>query len=644
MRRFIPLALCLLLLPSSAVLAQKNGFPPNQETMQKIRAKTEELGRALASLKEKGTKDPILADVEVYHRAAQVIVRNNDFHFADSAAWTLEVLDLGLARAKQAADGKTPWTKPGTHTIRAYRSRVDGSVQPYAVTFPAEMDKDAKNWRIDVVLHGRSDQMTEVSFLRGHKDRAVGKGSTIVIDVFGRGNNAYRWAGETDVFEAMESVFRERMPEKTPADHSRIVLRGFSMGGAGTWHLGLQHPDRWCVIGPGAGFSNTRGLAADHPKIWDRCLTIYDAVDYAGNAFNVPIVAYSGGMDAQKTAADNVEARLKILGLSDRMTHLIAPDQKHSFPAEYVKKADALWSKFVVQGRDPNPKEIRFTTYTLKYPKCDWVEILGLDQHYQEAHVHAKQTADGFEATTKNVRRLLLTDVAGKRPSVKVKIDGDEITAKQLGNIGLEKKNGHWDIVAVVKGGPALEKVHGLQGPIDDAFTDGFLCVQGTQKTWHPATQSYVDKDLARFTHEWSKYMHGDMPIKKDTDVTADDIAGKNLILFGDPASNSLIAKTLDRLPLRWTKDTLELAGKKYDPAGHLPVMIYPNPLNPKKYVVLNSGHTFHEPEFKATNAFLFPRLGDYAVLKLAAAGAAPLQVQPVEIGLFDEFWKIPQK
>ena len=57
----------------------------------------------------------------------------------------------------------------------------------------------------------------------------------------------------------------------------------------------------------------------------------------------------------------------------------------------------------------------------------------------------------------------------------------------------------------------------GLQGPIDDAFTDGFLCVQGTKKTWHPATQAYVDKDLARFAFEWSKYMHGDLPIKKDT-------------------------------------------------------------------------------------------------------------------------------
>ena len=88
------------------------------------------------------------------------------------------------------------------------------------------------------------------------------------------------------------------------------------------------------------------------------------------------------------------------------MTHLIAPDQKHTFPADYFKKADALWSKFAAQGRDANPKEVKFTTYTLKYPKCDWVRIVSLERHYDEATVEAKQTDQGFDVKTKNVRQL----------------------------------------------------------------------------------------------------------------------------------------------------------------------------------------------------------------------------------------------
>jgi hypothetical protein len=86
-------------------------------------------------------------------------------------------------------------------------------------------------------------------------------------------------------------------------------------------------------------------------------------------------------------------------------------------------------------------------------------------------------------------------------------------------------------------------------------------------------------------------------------------------------------------LPLLWTAEKIELNGIKFPAAEHLPVLIYPNPLNPKRYVVINSGHTFHEPEFRGTNALLFPRLGDYAVIRLAG-GAVALA------GLFNEMWR----
>jgi hypothetical protein len=47
-------------------------------------------------------------------------------------------------------------------------------------------------------------------------------------------------------------------------------------------------------------------------------------------------------------------------------------------------------------------------------------------------------------------------------------------------------------------------------------------------------------------------------------------------------------------------------------------VIVYPNPLNPRRYVVINSGHTFGEDDFRGTNAWLYPRLGDYSVLTAA--------------------------
>jgi dienelactone hydrolase len=76
----------------------------------------------------------------------------------------------------------------------------------------------------------------------GGTDRPSGGGggggnNYIRLEVFGRGNNSFRWAGETDVFEAIASV-RKRYN----IDANRILLSGFSMGGAGSWQIGLHEP------------------------------------------------------------------------------------------------------------------------------------------------------------------------------------------------------------------------------------------------------------------------------------------------------------------------------------------------------------------------------------------------------------------
>src|SRR5262249_18521593 len=133
--------------------------------------------------------------------------------------------------------------------------------------------------------------------------------------------------------------------------------------------------------------------------------------------------------------------------------------------------------------------------------------------------------------------------------------------------------------------GPApLEKRSGLQGPIDDAFIDGFMCVSGSETPLNSSIAKATDVQLERFRREWDKYLRGSLRVVADKELAAEDIATKNLVLFGDPQSNAVLGKMLDKLPLKWTKNAIELGGRKYDTADHLPVLIYPNPLNPKKY------------------------------------------------------------
>ena len=96
-------------------------------------------------------------------------------------------------------------------------------------------------FRLDIWMHGTNRNLNEVLFIKQHEGTAPVPADQkhIQVDVYGRSNVAYRWAGETDVFEALQSV-----QERYKIDPQRIALRGFSMGGAGAWHLGVHHPDR----------------------------------------------------------------------------------------------------------------------------------------------------------------------------------------------------------------------------------------------------------------------------------------------------------------------------------------------------------------------------------------------------------------
>jgi hypothetical protein len=170
-----------------------------------------------------------------------------------------------------------------------------------------------------------------------------------------------------------------------------------------------------------------------------------------------------------------------------------------------------------------------------------------------------------------------------------------------------------------------------------------FVIVKGTGTPWSAAHQKYADWSLARFETEWDKYLRGTLRVISAEQADPAVLESSHLVLFGDPGSNPLIAKILPELPIEWTMNSLTVAGKSYDPSTHAAVLVFPNPLNPSKYVVLNTGHSFHADAFEGTNALLFPRLGDIAVLKRSEDGKGGFREETVWAGLFDMNWELPE-
>ena len=161
--------------------------------------------------------------------------------------------------------------------------------------------------------------------------------------------------------------------------------------------------------------------------------------------------------------------------------------------------------------------------------------------------------------------------------------------------------------------------------------------VRPTGKPLNAKAGAWAAAELASATNEWRAQFRGDARVKDDVAVTARDIAEHNLILWGDPSSNQILAKIADKLPVRWDADNLRVGVKLFPAARYVPVMIFPNPLNPQKYIVLNSGFTFAAAG-SGSNANQTPKLPDFAVFDLDAPAASRV----VLADFFDEQWRLP--
>jgi hypothetical protein len=239
-----------------------------------------------------------------------------------------------------------------------------------------------------------------------------------------------------------------------------------------------------------------------------------------------------------------------------------------------------------------------------------------------------------YEIKTKNLTRLVLREMEHAK---EIKIDGQSLKVKAGPEITLARKGTEW---MVVKNGmnKGLHKSHALQGPIDDAFLDPFLLVRPTGKAWNEEVNQQALRSMARFDRLWGKFFRGHPFVKDDKDVSKEDFEKYHVVLFGDPGSNKWIAKMNGKLPFKWTKETVSLGGKSYSANENFPAMIYPNPLNPSKYVVLNTGLTIEDRGYNGD--YGTPMWGDYAIVKVKAGAAVP---DLVTGGLFDEHWELPK-
>jgi acetyl esterase/lipase len=643
--------------PDNVRRIPKLGIEVPAERREELEAKLLKLNTAIQPLAK--SKDPrtveLLPDVEIFYEAVRTALEFQEFFDLKETAAAVELLDEGLVRAEQLTRGEAPWTTETGLVVRGYRSKIDRSVQPYGLVIPAHYVPGPHRWRVDLWFHGRGETLSEVNFL-AQRRKQVGTFApedAIVVHPYGRYSNANKFAGETDVFEALESV-----KKRYRVDDDRISVRGFSMGGASTWHLAVHHPTLWAAANPGAGFSETpeflRVFQKEDlkPTWYERKLWhLYDCTDWAGNLYHCPTVAYSGEIDRQKQAADIMAEALREEGIE--LTHVIGPKTAHAYEPKARDEVERRVSGLVKMGKDAFFDSVGFTTYTLKYDRCGTIRVDGLEEHWERASVLLVDNIDSLSLSTVNVSALTIEYPSGTTSfdpaePVVVDLDGHEIEAGRAGTdrsfkAQFYKDADGWKLGADPTAG--LKKVHGLQGPIDDAFMDSFIFVRPTGKARNEAVEAWSKAELVRAVEHWRRHFRGRARVIDDTEIDEADIAGSNLILWGDDQSNAVWKRIADQLPIRYEGDSLVVdpAGayeRRFEAEHHAPIMIYPNPLNPKRYVVTNSSFTFREFAY-LNNARQVPMLPDWAIVDLREKPGAVRPGKIAAADFFGEKWEV---
>jgi len=641
----------------------------------RLETATEQFGRTPAATRDR-------ADIDIFLKAVEFALLHREFYTPKD----FEKADWALTEANQRIDDWNPllanrsrgprlwpWSSSTGTVVRGYQSTIDGSAQPYGLVIPQGHDFE-KPCPLYVWLHGRGDKSTDIHFLYERATRAgqITPSGAIVLHAFGRQCVGYKSAGQVDVHEAVASV-----KSRYNIDPDRIVLIGFSMGGAGAWQVGAHSASQWVAVSPGAGFVDVaryqRVTPDKYPPWYEQKLWgLNDVPDYVRNLFNTSVIAYSGELDKQREAAVIMEEAFKKEGRE--LTHLIGPGVEHKYEPATLAELLKRLAVVVEKGREEFPAEAHLQTRTLAHPIESWIVAERLEEHWTDSRIDAVRSENKLDVQTKNIAQFQLT-VPGDGKNFQFMIDGQSLPPGENGQ-GLAaafsgfvnaknrsartratfvKHDSKWQWVPLAasrQSSSEIAKQPGVQGPIDDAFNSTFIVVTPSGKSKNPRFQAWVDFELAHFRDRWRALMRGEPQMRKDTELTSED-ERYNLILWGDPDSNSAIARLVEKAPVSFKDGKWTFGQQGFDGNQFVPALVYPRLVNvrpgsaalvfAKRYIVLNSGLTFREAHDR-TNSLQNPKLPDWAIIDLSEPPDARAPGRIHDADFFDEHWQLKRQ
>ena len=520
----------------------------------------------------------------------------------DTATLLLRVLDVGAPRRE------------------TFISTLDGSTQYFAVN--PQIPEAAERMR------HTGERPALLFSLHGASVEAIGQASAysakrwaVLVAPTNRRPYGYNWEdwGRLDALEVLDRARKE-----FHIDESRIYLTGHSMGGHGTWHLGVLYPDLWAAVGPSAGWVSfwsyrVRGpirMGSAAAAMTFRGTNPSDTKALAANLAPLGVYILHGSIDDNVLATESRGMAARLAEFHHDFIYHEQQGENHWWDISDEPGADCVdWAPmqdFFNHHRRPRTEEVRAVDFTTPHPgisaTCYWVTVLAQVKPAMPSTVSLRfdPGKNRFSGSTANVARLAL-DLASLqlKDSVVIAIDERESTTISIRDttsataalresnaaLCLEKTAGHWSVIPEAK---PSEKNPRRCGPFKDVFRNNVVLVFGTRGSAEENRWAFEQAryDAERFWYQGNGSMHvvSDMDFEKGPLAEEEHLGRGNVVLYGNANSNTAWKMLLGDSPVQVRSGAITIGKRTIKQKGLFCLFIRPRAGSDKASVAAVSG------------------------------------------------------
>ncbi len=459
-------------------------------------------------------------------------------------------------------------------------SVMDGSVQYYGVNPPLGLQTDPA---LFLSLHGAGVEAINQAKSYGSKNWGY------IVAPTNRRPYGYNWEnwGRLDALEVLDIARK-----KYNIDPNRIYLTGHSMGGHGTWHLGINYPDRFAALGPSAGWISIWGyrirpqsFTTDTGKMLIRSARQSDTYAFAPNLKQTGVYVIHGADDDNVPAEQSRSMIATIAPFHKDYVYHEEPGAGHWWDNSEGGGADCVdWMPmfdYFARRSVPGPGRIRMIEFITANPavssKNHWVEIIQQKEQQQMSRIeiHVDTDTRTFSGETENIAMLSIDTgmLYGDMP-LNVTLDGQTISG-----IGMPADSvlyfqigaNTWRQSGIYE---KTQKYPGRTGNFREILNHNVAFVYGTRGT---AEENAWAVESARFDAEAIWYQgNGAIEVIPDSSFDAELYRDRNILLFGNAQTNSAWNSLLSGSPVRVERDKITIEGVDYSGTDLACLMIRP--------------------------------------------------------------------